>query len=110
MQVQSDYNIKLEFNVDLNAECEVAKTLSRGKLFHNSRTLVRERLPACKLSTWADESNKSTFLIPIVQKLSRLRGRLITNLCSFCKHCQMYNYTKLFCIFQICIHPFTVNG
>ena len=110
MQVQSDYNIKLEFNVDLNAECEVAKTLSRGKLFHNSRTLVRERLPACKLSTWADGKQQVYFFNSYVQKLSGLRGRLITNLCSFCKHCQMYNYTKLFCIFQICIHPFTVNG
>ena len=31
-QVQSNYNKKLEI-LDLNAECEVAKTVSRVKLF-----------------------------------------------------------------------------
>ena len=41
---QSNYNKKFEFNLilDLNAECEVAKTVSRGKLFHNGMTLGKK--------------------------------------------------------------------
>ena len=44
-EVQSGYNKKLEFNLilDLNAECEVAKTVSRGKLFHNGMTLGKKK-------------------------------------------------------------------
>ena len=40
-QVQSNYNKKLEI-LDLNAECEVAKTVSRVKLFHNGMTLGKK--------------------------------------------------------------------
>ena len=29
--------------LDLNAECEVAKTVSRGKLFHNGMTLGKKK-------------------------------------------------------------------
>ena len=44
-EVQSSYIKKLEFNLilDLNAECEVAKTVSRGKLFHNGMTLGKKK-------------------------------------------------------------------
>ena len=44
-EVQSNYNKKFEFNLilDLNAECEVAKTVSWGKLFHNGMTLGKKR-------------------------------------------------------------------
>ena len=40
----TDYNIKLEFNLiwDLNPDCEVAKTVSKGKLFHNGMTLGKK--------------------------------------------------------------------
>ena len=42
--LQSDYNIKLEFNFiwDLNLYSEVAKTVSKGKLFHNGMTLGKK--------------------------------------------------------------------
>ena len=41
---QSNYNKKFEFNLilDLDAECEVAKTVSQGKLFHNGMTLGKK--------------------------------------------------------------------
>ena len=47
-EVQSSYNKKLEFNLilDLNAECEVAKTVSRGKLFHNGMTFGKKKKEA----------------------------------------------------------------
>ena len=44
-EVQSNYNKKFKFNLilDLNAECEVTKTVSWGKLFHNGMTLGKKR-------------------------------------------------------------------
>ena len=41
---KSDYNNNLEFNLilDLSTECEVAKTVSRGKMFHNGTTLGKK--------------------------------------------------------------------
>ena len=42
--LQSDHNINLEFDLilNLNPECEVPKTVSKGKLFHNSMTLRKK--------------------------------------------------------------------
>ena len=42
--LKSEYNINLEFDLilNLNPECEVAKTVSKGKLFHNSMTLRKK--------------------------------------------------------------------
>ena len=42
--LQSDYNIKLEFSLiwNLNPDSEVAKTVSKGKLFHNGMTLGKK--------------------------------------------------------------------
>ena len=40
-EVQSDYNIRLDFNFILDLR-EVAKTVSRGKLFHNGMTLGKK--------------------------------------------------------------------
>ena len=43
--LKSEYNINLEFDLilNLNPECEVAKTVSKGKLFHNSMTLRKKK-------------------------------------------------------------------
>ena len=44
IEKNSQITIRSEFNLilDLNAECEVAKTVSRGKLFHNGMTLGKK--------------------------------------------------------------------